>query len=124
MSFLKCPKLWAYLVLLASLAFIGTILYAIAGVRLGWESMNFRAATTLIGQTMDIGVWVSIAPVLALAYSLVKKQIHSSIVSVAALLIIAVPLGINNASQPEPNQGGARVQPLNEISTDSENPPL
>lgn len=127
MSFIKSSKLWAGLALLASLACLGTIAYAVMGVRMGWESMNFRAATGLITQVLDIAIWVAIAALVALVYSLIRKGLLAKVIAAAALIIVAIPLGIDYANQAPaaaPAAGGGRVQPLNDISTDTQNPPL
>ena len=123
MSFIKSSKLWTGLALIASLACLGTIIYAVMGVRMGWQSMNFRSASTLIAQVLDIGFWVAIAAFATLVYALIRKQIMAQITGVIALLLIAIPLGINYANQP-PANNGPRAAPLNDISTDTQNPPL
>ncbi len=123
MSFLKCPKLWAYLALTAALLCIGTIAYSIIGVRIGLESMNFRTAGTVITLVVKIGVGVIVASVLALIYASLRKERHAQIVSALAVLIVAVPVMMTLSAQPEASDGPPSP-PLNDISTDTQNPPL
>jgi|MEHZ01.4.fsa_nt_MEHZ011172423.1_32 uncharacterized protein (DUF1499 family) len=123
MSFLKSPKLWAYLVLAASVLCIGTIFYAITGVRAGWESITFGSASALIAKAMAYGRWISLLAAIALIYAFIKKQKLSQAISTLALLLVLVPVSINYATLPEPNDG-PRAPPLNDISTDTQNPPL
>lgn len=139
MSFLKNSKIWSSLVLIASLACFFTIIYSLLGVRQGWEGASFREASTTIESTIQICAAVFVFALVVLFLGR-KSKISLALSSIAGILA-ALPVVVALSAQPEettpaPNaqanaamgtaaQGAppARTPPLNDISTDTLNPP-
>ena len=129
---LKQHGFWASLTLALSIACLLVMCIAIVGVRLDW--FNFRSATIILTWAARAGVFFF---VLALIQLLLSRKHPSALVksSLAAVLLIGPLLVLldNRPSGPPPPKGpppagvpgaGGRPPPLNDISTDTQNPPV
>lgn len=120
MSFPEGSKVWSKLVLIGSVICIFCVLLAIFGVRLG--AFNFRVASDMLESTFQASV-----AVLAVAIIIFIGEAQTRIKSGAAIVILLLPLiGIwfNKAPNPVLDENGKPSAPLNDISTDTQNPPL
>ena len=116
MTSLKRSKIWSNLVLIASIACLAIILISIFGVRGDW--MGIRTAFTNIRYASQAGIAVIIGSVLV--FALVRGG-ASRVKSGLALVLILVPVVSYYGNQPAKTPPGP---PLNDISTDTTNPPL
>jgi uncharacterized protein (DUF1499 family) len=72
---------------------------------------------------MAYGRWISVLAAIALICAFIKKQKLSQAIGTGALLLVLVPVNINDATLSQPNDG-PRSPPLNDISMDTQNLPL
>lgn len=147
MSLLKNSKIWATLALIASLICVSTMLYALMGVREGWEGAGFREASETIRTALEFGAGVFVFSIVVLILG--RRTKNSLITSAIAALLVCIPIVIAFSVQPEettptaptnqqaaamggmggtPNgmgsgTAGARAPALNDISTDTLDPP-
>ncbi|WP_187265446.1 DUF1499 domain-containing protein [Reinekea thalattae] len=120
MKLLKRPNWLANLILLVSMGCIAAIIAAVFGVRDG--SMDFRSATGIIRHALEVGAVVLICSVLMLVF--VRE---TRLKMLTASLLIAIPMLGAYLLQPAPTPNatpGERPAPLNDISTDTSNPPI
>ncbi|MEL0657684.1 DUF1499 domain-containing protein [Psychromonas arctica] len=111
-------KLLSNVILLLSLICLGSIIISIFGVRGNW--FGIRAGFTAIGYLVQAGVLVLIAGLIV--FYLSRNDKRSFIKSGFALILVLIPVVAHYATtQPEKKVPGA---PLNDISTDTVNPPL
>lgn len=146
MAFLKNPKFWSILALVASLACIAAMLATLSSFRSGSGTLSFGEAGQQLRTLVQVGVGVSILALVSLVIS--RKDKMSLIISSIAALIILIPVvgaialnpdQINPPAAPAgPPQaatagmaapggapaGAGRTPPLNDISTDTQDPPL
>lgn len=120
MKLLRNSKLWANFIILVSVACVVAVLVAIFGVR--GDMFGFRTAVGILRHVVEVGVLVLIVSVLMFAFlSSTRKKM------LAAFLIALVPVAGIYLSRPAPTPGavaGQRPAPLNDVSTDTLNPPL
>lgn len=117
MSLLKNTKFWASTIVLLSIAYLAVILISIFGVRGDW--IGIRTAFTTINYAIQSGILLLIIAVIIFVLS--RKNNSSQIKSGVAIVLISIPLIAHYSNQPEKPAPGA---PLNDISTDTTNPPL
>jgi len=110
-------KLLSNVILLLSLICLGSIIISILGVRGNW--FGIRSGFTAIGYAVQAGVLVVIAGLIV--FYLSRHDKRSFIKSGFALILVLIPVVAHYATQPEKQVPGA---PLNDISTDTVNPPL
>lgn len=117
MSFVKNTKFWSTAILCASVVCLSAIIISIMGVRGDW--LGIRTAFKTINYASQSGVVIVIA---AIAIFILARGVKSAkIMSVLAVLLMIVPVTtyyVNQAEKPQPGL------PLNDISTDTTNPPL
>jgi uncharacterized protein (DUF1499 family) len=113
----KHSTLWANIALMASIACIATIIISILGVRGDW--MGIRTAFTNIRYASQAGIAVIIGSVLVFAFA--RGAIASRIKSGLAIVLVLIPVMSYYSNQPAKTPPGP---PLNDISTDTINPPL
>lgn len=133
----KKSGLWASLTLTASIACLLVMGISILGVRLDW--FGFRTATNVLGWAGRIG---AVCFALALIQLFVSRSQRSALFknALAAALLIGPLLVLLNQPAGGPPPGGpppggkppaagapgpgSRPAPLNDISTDTQNPPV
>ena len=136
MSLVKNSKLWLNLILFVSIACLMVMLLSLIGVRQEWFS--YREAATYIRYSVQVGLAIMALDVLVLVFA--RKNTTSLVKGIVALLIILVPLLIIKANVPagttifatsrpaSTGDSGAHVDPasvpINDISTDTINPPV
>lgn len=117
MSLLKNSKFWSTLILLFSIICLGAVIISIMGVRGDW--IGIRSAFTTILYAVQAGVAILIAA--TVIFGLARGDIKSQIKSGLAIILVLIPVIGHYATQPEKTIPGA---PLNDVSTDTINPPL
>ena len=157
MSFLKNPKLWATVALVASIACILAVIASIIGVRM--DAMGFRTATSVLRTVVQAGLVVFALAALTLLISRGDRTVknRSALAAVLVLIPLVGIISVQPAGTPlfagappgppaagmagtppqgmaagmtagmEAGMGGAasgRTPPLNDISTDTQDPPL
>lgn len=153
MSFLKNPKLWANVALVASITCILAVIASIAGVRM--DAMGFRTATSILRTVVQAGLIVFVLAALTMLLSRTNRTARNRSALAAALVVIPLAgiISVQPAGTPlfagappgppvtgmagTPSQGMAvgmgvgmgggaagRTPPLNDISTDTQDPPL
>ena len=119
MSFPEGSKVWSKLVLIASLICVFSVFVAIFGVRLG--AFNFRVASDMLESTLQAAI-----PVLLVAVIIFVGEAETRIKTGAAIVILLFPIigiWVNQPPAPSLNEQGQRLAALNDISTDTQNPP-
>lgn len=116
MSLLKNSRLLSTLILLIILC-LGSVVISILGVRGGW--IGTRTGFTSIAYATQAGIPILIAAVVI--FFLSRGSISSLIKSGIAVIFVLIPVVGHYASQPEKQLPGP---PINDISTDTTNPPL
>ena len=129
---LKESDFWASLTLTVSVICLLVMIIAIVGVRLEW--FDFRSATNILTWAARVSVFIFAS---ALVQLLVSRKHRSALVkSALAVVLLIGPLVVlldNRPSGPPPPKGpppagsagaGGRPPPLNDISTDTQNPPM
>jgi len=120
MGALKGSKIWPNLVLVSSIGCLLAVLIAVFGVRN--DLFGFRTAAGILTHTVEVGIGVLVATIVVfIIYAASRKKM------IISLLIVLLPVIGIIASQPKPTPGaieGQRPAPLNDISTDTANPPL
>jgi len=117
MSLLKNSKLLSTLIVVISVLCLGSVIISILGARGGW--VGTRTAFTTIAYAAQAGIPILIAAVVILFLS--RGNISSLIKSGIAVILVLIPVVGHYATQPEKQLPGA---PINDISTDTANPPL
>ncbi|MHA2937650.1 DUF1499 domain-containing protein [Vibrio sp. RC27] len=129
---MKTPKLWSWLALIVSILFLIAAVYPLMSVRMG--SMGFRDATGVLRSIIQVGL-LGVLPFAVLVLLFALKRRSSVVLSVLAVVLIAIPLGTATLVVPKgmplfagesaggPPPGAGRTPPLNDISTDTLNPP-
>ena len=121
MKLLKCPKLWSAIALAASLGCVLTVVWCMLSVQNG--SMGFRDANGIVRQAVEIGAGVAVFSALVLVYAFLKGGLISRILSGAATLLVAALVFVAVSSPPS-EYDNPPGPPLNDISTDTLDPPL
>ena len=141
MSIFKTSKLWSTVILGLSLLCVLIIVYALIGIRL--ETVTTREASSYIRRAVQLGIFLMGAGVLIAILgrknaSAVKRSLATIIIMLVPLLIIKtnMPPGTAIFASPRPpgpppgvTAGGppptprTGPMPLNDISTDTTNPP-
>ena len=119
MSFPEGSKVWSKLVLIASIICVFCVVLAIFGVRLG--AFNFRVASDMLESTFQAGVAVLLVALIVFVGE-AETRIKSGI-AIVILLPILAGIGMHYTPAPELDDQGQRPKPLNDISTDTQNPP-
>lgn len=152
MSFIKNANFWSVIALLASLLCVVAVVYSIFGFRAG--SIGFRDASSLLRTVVKAGAGAFMFSLLVFILgrknsAAVKTCLLSAVIAAVPVIGIAMnqPAGTTLAAlnPPAPPQamgaapggamggaemgaamagGAARAAPLNDISTDTQNPPL
>jgi len=117
MPLFKTSKFWSTLILLLSIVCLGTVIISIMGVRGDW--LDIRSAFTTILYAVQAGVAILI--VATVIFGLARGDIKSQIKSGLAIILVLIPVIGHYATQPEKTPPGV---PLNDVSTDTINPPL
>ena len=120
MPFPEGSKVWSKLVLIASVICIFCALLAIFGVRFG--AFNFRVASDMLESTFQSAV-----AVLVVAVIIFVGEAETRLRSGLAVILLLVPiLGIWFNKMPESimSESGMPIPPLNDVTTDTQNPPL
>jgi uncharacterized protein (DUF1499 family) len=146
---MKNPKLWSWLALLASILCLIAAIYPLMAVRM--ETMGFRDATGILRTIIQVGL-LGVLPFTIIVLFFARKNRAAFARSATATLLVLIPLitavGAVPAgttlfatapagpppSTPAAGMGGsadamgggapARTPPLNDISTDTLDPPL
>lgn len=137
MSKLKSSKLWSKVILGLSILCLLYIVYALIGVRL--EMMSAREASGHIRRAVQIGIFLMGGGLLVAVLgrknpNAIKRGLAASIILSIPLLVIKANMPAGTAifakSGPPPKVAGASPSkprsgpmPLNDISTDTTNPP-
>lgn len=119
MSFPEGSRVWSKLVLVTSVICVACVAVAILGVRLG--SFDFRVASDILKSTLQAAI-----PVLIVALIIFIGEAETRLKTGAAIIILLFPIvGIwmNQTPTPELDEMGKRPAALNDISTDTQNPP-
>ncbi|WP_372882496.1 DUF1499 domain-containing protein [Psychromonas sp.] len=117
MSLLKNSRLLSSLILLISTLCLGVIVISILGVRGDW--FGIRTAFTTIAYAAQAAILILLAAVVI--FYLSRGNISSQVKSGLAIILVLIPVIGHYANQPEELPPGA---PLNDISTDTVNPPV
>lgn len=117
MSLLKNSKLLSTLIVLVSTLCLGIVIISIIGVRGDW--IGTRMGLTTIAYAAQAGLPILIAAVVILFLS--RGNVSSLIKSGLAVIFVLIPVVGHYASQPDKQLPGP---PINDISTDTTNPPL
>lgn len=119
MSFPEGSKVWSKLVLIASMICVLCAVVAIFGVRLG--AFDFRVASGMLKSTLQAAV-----PVLIVAVIIFVGEAETRVktgISIIILLFPIIGIWVNQSPAPTLDENGKRPIPLNDISTDTQNPP-
>ena len=119
MSFPEGSKVWSKLVLIASIICIFCALLAIFGVRFG--AFNFRVANDMLESTFQSAV-----AVLAVAIIIFISESETRIKTGLATFLLLVPIvgiWLNKLPDAAMTENGTQIPPINDISTDIQNPP-
>jgi len=116
MPLIKNAKLLSTMILLISVICLGVIAIAILGVRGDWFAT--RSAFTTIAYAAQAGIPILI--VAMVIFYLSRGDIRSQVKSGVAIILVLLPVIGHYGNQPEKQSPGA---PLNDISTNTENPP-
>lgn len=116
MSLQKNTKFCSALLLLAAIVCVGSIIISIMGVRGEW--LDIRGAFTAISYATQSSFVVLAAAIVVLILS--RGARSAQIKSALALLLVLIPVVAHYVNQPEKLAPGAA---LNDISTDTINPP-
>lgn len=120
MSLLKKPKKWAALALVASIACISVVAWCMFSVKGG--TMGFRDAAGLTRLTVQISACVAIFSAVIFIFSLIRRELISSLMSGIAALMLSALVFVAVTSQPSEYDSPAGPA-LNDISTDTLDPP-
>lgn len=119
MPFPEGSRVWSKLVLVASIICVACAVVAIVGVRLG--SFDFRVASDMLKSTLQASI-----PVLIVAIIIFIGEAETRLKTGAAIIILLFPIAgiwMNQTPAPQLDEKGKRPVPLNDISTDTQNPP-
>lgn len=125
-------KLWSNLILLASLLCTATIIVSVIGVRMEW--FTFRTAEPNVRYAVQAGLVIIALAVLLILFA--RKNKSAVVKGILSLALVLTPLLIIKANMPagSPIFGAAGAPlptiklpivnpPLNDISTDTQDPP-
>lgn len=141
MSFLKSSKFWSVLALVASIACVLSMFWVLYSFRTGAEGVSFRSAGEDLRTLVQIGVGVFVFALVTLIVA--RKDKTALLISALAAVLVFAPVAwaialnptqINPPAAPQQaggmgapdgmGAGGApRTPPLNDISTDTLDPP-
>jgi len=119
MAFPEGSRVWSKLVLVASVICVACVAVAVFGVRLG--SFDFRVASDILKSTLQAAI-----PVLIVALIIFIGEAETRLKTGAAIIILLFPIvgiWLNKTPAPELDEMGKRPTALNDISTDTQNPP-
>ena len=120
MSLLQKSKKWAALALVASVACISVVVWCMFSVKGG--TMGFRDAAGLTRLTVQVSAAVTIFSTVILIFSLIRRELISSLMSGVAALMLSALVFVAVTSQPSEYDSPAGPA-LNDISTDTLDPP-
>lgn len=114
---LKSTRTWALLALAIALVLLGATAYAVIGARTG--TVGFREAFGMLRWIVQLGIAGLLLAAGVLAASFLTRDVSGRVLALAALVLLAIPVGgiVLNAQSPPPGP------PINDITTDLENPP-